>query len=67
MTKILTPNQMLGQIGEAAVRHRFLDMGFQFDGRVRLETGIDGIAEVMIDGHLHQRIQVPHEPGADWL
>lgn len=50
MTKFLTSNQMLGEIGEAAVRRRFLDMGFQFDGRGRLEAGIDGIAEVMIDG-----------------
>ena len=59
MTKILTPNQMLGEIGEAAVRRRFLDMGFQFDGRGRLEAGIDGIAEVMIDGQpLAQMIAV---------
>jgi len=59
MTKILTPNQMLGEIGEAAVRRRFLDMGFQFDGRGRLEAGIDGIAEVMIDGRpLAQMIAV---------
>jgi hypothetical protein len=50
MAKFLTSNQMLGEIGEAAVRRRFLDMGFQFDGRGRLEAGIDGIAEVMIDG-----------------
>lgn len=59
MTKILTTNQMLGEIGEAAVRRRFLDMGFQFDGRGRLEAGIDGIAEVMIDGQpLAQMIAV---------
>lgn len=59
MNKILTPNQMLGEIGEAAVRRRFLDMGFQFDGRGRLEAGIDGIAEVMIDGQpLAQMIAV---------
>jgi len=41
---------MLGEIGEAAVRHRFLNIGFQFDGRSRLEAGIDGIAEIMEDG-----------------
>jgi hypothetical protein len=45
MTKILTPNQMLGEIGEAAVRRRFLDMGFQFDGRggsaTRRGQGVD--------------------------
>lgn len=41
---------MLGERGESAVKSRFLSMGFQFDGRSRLEAGIDGIAEVMIDG-----------------
>ncbi|MER9273457.1 DUF4365 domain-containing protein [Mesorhizobium sp. M0643] len=50
MSKTITPNQLLGERGEAAVRLRFLDMGFQFDSRSRLESGIDGIAEVMIDG-----------------
>lgn len=50
MVKILTSNQMLGEIGETAVRQRFLNIGFQFDPRSRLEAGIDGIAEVMIDG-----------------
>ncbi len=32
------------------MRLRFLDIGFQYDSRSRLETGIDGIAEVMLDG-----------------
>ena len=50
MPKHLTPNQILGEIGEHAVRGRFLSMGFQFDGRSRLEAGIDGIAEVMEKG-----------------
>lgn len=50
MTKHLTSNQILGEIGENAVRGRFLTMGFQFDGRSRLEAGIDGIAEVMNKG-----------------
>ena len=50
MPKHLTPNQILGEIGENAVRGRFLSMGFQFDGRSRLEAGIDGIAEVMEKG-----------------
>lgn len=50
MSKTITPNQLLGEIGEAAVRLRFLTMGFQFDGRSRLEAGIDGIAEVMDKG-----------------
>ncbi|HMO31257.1 DUF4365 domain-containing protein [Enterovirga sp.] len=41
---------MIGELGEAATRTRFLAIGFQFDPRSRLEAGIDGIAEVMIDG-----------------
>ena len=50
MSKLLTPNQILGALGENAVRGRFLTMGFQFDARSRLEAGIDGIAEVMDQG-----------------
>lgn len=50
MAKTITPNQLLGQIGETAVQLRFLSIGFQFDVRSRLEAGIDGIAEVMIEG-----------------
>ena len=50
MSKRITPSQLLGEIGEAAARLRFLSMGFQFDGRSRLEAGIDGIAEVMLEG-----------------
>src|SRR6185437_2482145 len=50
MTKTITSSQVLGEIGEAAVRLRFLTMGFQFDGRSRLEAGVDGIAEVMDKG-----------------
>src|SRR5882672_12278842 len=50
MSKTITSNQLLGEIGEAAVRLRFLNMGFQFDGRSRLEAGVDGIAEVMDNG-----------------
>ncbi|MGR3436378.1 MAG: DUF4365 domain-containing protein [Shimia sp.] len=50
MAKKITPNQILGEIGETAVKKRFLTMGFQFDGRSRLEAGIDGIVEIMIDG-----------------
>jgi len=48
--KKITSNQLLGEIGEAAVRLRFLNIGFQFDGRARLEAGVDGIAEVMDKG-----------------
>ncbi len=50
MTKKITKSQLIGEIGEAAARSRFLRIGFQFDGRSRLEAGIDGIAEVMNDG-----------------
>lgn len=50
MPKKITDNQLIGELGEAAVRKRFLSMGFQFDHRSRLEAGIDGLAEVMIDG-----------------
>lgn len=50
MAKRLTPSQVLGEIGEAAARLRFLTIGFQFDTRSRLEAGIDGIAEVMDQG-----------------
>jgi len=56
MSKILTSSQMLGEIGETAVRRRFLDIGFQFDGRSRLEAGIDGIAEVMDEGRPQARM-----------
>lgn len=50
MAKKITDNQLIGELGEAAVRKRFLSIGFQFDHRSRLEAGIDGLAEVMIDG-----------------
>ncbi|MEQ9487661.1 MAG: DUF4365 domain-containing protein [Alphaproteobacteria bacterium] len=50
MPKKLTDSQVLGEIGEAATRLRFLSIGFQFDCRSRLEAGVDGIAEVMDDG-----------------
>lgn len=50
MVKIITRSQLLGETGESAVRTRFLNIGFQFDGRSRLEAGVDGIAEVMDRG-----------------
>ncbi|MAI60816.1 MAG: hypothetical protein CBB87_00110 [Micavibrio sp. TMED27] len=50
MSKIITPNQLLGEIGETAAKSKFLSIGFQFDSRGRLEAGIDGIAEVMDQG-----------------
>lgn len=50
MAKMITDNQLIGELGEAAVRKRFLSVGFQFDQRSRLEAGIDGLAEIMIAG-----------------
>jgi len=50
MTKKITSSQLLGEIGETAVKLRFLNIGFQFDTRSRLEAGVDGIAEVMENG-----------------
>lgn len=50
MAKKITDNQLIGELGEAAVRKRFLSIGFQFDQRGRLEAGIDGLAEIMIAG-----------------
>ena len=50
MSKTVTPNQILGELGESAVKTKFLSIGFQFDPRGRLEAGIDGIAEVMKEG-----------------
>ncbi len=50
MSKTITSSQLLGETGETAVRLRFLNIGFQFDGRSRLEAGVDGIAEVMDKG-----------------
>lgn len=50
MSKKITASQLIGEIGESAAKTRFLNIGFQFDGRSRLEAGIDGIAEVMDDG-----------------
>lgn len=50
MSKRITDSQLIGEIGESVAKSRFLNIGFQFDGRSRLEAGIDGIAEVMDDG-----------------
>jgi len=50
MSKKITENQLLGQIGETAAALRFLKIGFQFDVRSRLEAGVDAIVEVMDNG-----------------
>jgi len=44
--KKLSQNQITGQRGEFLVGDRTLAMGFSFDGRNRLETGIDGFLEL---------------------
>ena len=49
VNKKVTTSQRIGEIGEKAANLQFLRIGFQFDGRSRLEAGIDGIAEVMDD------------------
>ena len=51
MAKQIAKNQVLGEIGEAAVKLKFLNIGFQFDGRSHLEIGMDGIAEIMEGNH----------------
>lgn len=50
MSKKITDNQLLGEIGETAAKLRFLKIGFQFDARSRLEAGVDAIVEVMDRG-----------------
>lgn len=50
MSKKITDNQLLGEIGETAARLRFLKIGFQFDVRSRLEAGVDAIVEIMDKG-----------------
>lgn len=44
--KKLSSNQLIGQRGELLVGERTLAMGLSFDGRNRLETGIDGFLEL---------------------
>jgi len=44
--KKLTNSQLIGQQGEMLVASRTLAMGFAFDGRNRLETGVDGFLEL---------------------
>jgi hypothetical protein len=44
--KKLSQNQITGQRGEHLVAAHTLAMGFTFDGRNRLETGIDGFLEL---------------------
>ena len=44
--KVITQNQLNGQRGEHLVADRCMSIGFNFDGRNRLEAGIDGFIEL---------------------
>lgn len=46
MNKRITDNQLLGELGETAVRKLVLGMGFIYEPRGRLEAGTDGIIEL---------------------
>ena len=43
--KTLTDNQLTGELGETVVKSKILELGHVFEGRGRLETGIDGTIE----------------------
>src|ERR1700746_802852 len=46
MAKTITDNQILGELGETAVKKIVLEMRFIYDPRGRLEAGMDGIIEL---------------------
>lgn len=46
MTKRITDSQILGELGETAVKKLVLEMRFIYDPRGRLEAGTDGIIEL---------------------
>ena len=43
--KVVTDNQRNGELGETLVKAAVLGLGHVFEGRGRLETGIDGTIE----------------------
>ena len=45
MTKKITNNQILGELGETAVKKLVLEMGMIYEHRGLLEAGIDGLIE----------------------
>ena len=45
MSKRITESQLLGELGETAVRKLVLEMKFIYEPRGRLEAGTDGIIE----------------------
>lgn len=44
--KKITDNQILGERGEALVKAAFLEIGFLYEPRGRLEAGVDGLVEL---------------------
>jgi hypothetical protein len=46
MTKTITDSQILGELGETAVKKLVLEMHFIYESRGRLEAGTDGIIEL---------------------
>ena len=46
MTKKITDSQILGELGETAVKKLVLEMGMIYEHRGRLEAGIDGLVEL---------------------
>lgn len=46
MSKRITDNQVLGELGETAIKKIVLEMQFIYDPRGRLEAGTDGIIEL---------------------
>ena len=43
--KTVTDNQLNGELGETVVKSKIVELGHVFEGRGRLETGIDGTIE----------------------
>src|SRR5258707_9676474 len=56
--KKLTASQLIGQRGEFLVAERAMAIGFAFDVRSRLETGVDGMLEL----HGGDRSRQQHMP-----
>src|SRR5271156_3175061 len=46
MAKRITDSQILGELGETAIKKLVLEMQFIYDPRGRLEAGTDGIIEL---------------------
>jgi hypothetical protein len=46
MSKVVTDNQVLGELGETAIKKIVLETGFIYEHRGRLEAGTDGLVEL---------------------